>query len=298
MTIGYIGLGKMGYNMVLRLLENDHNVVVYNRNPDKVKEAEAEGAVAASSIEELVSKLQPPRLVWIMVSHQAVDEVLNEVYKYAERGDVIVDGGNSPYLESIRRSKEVEEKGFTFVDAGVSGGPGGARNGACIMVGGDVEAYNTLEPVLQDLAVKDGYGHFGSSGSGHFVKMVHNGIEYGMMQAIAEGFDIMKNSSFDLDLKKIAKIYNHQSVIESRLVGWLSDGFEDHGVDLKEISGSASASGEGKWTVEEAERLGIPTPIIGGSLKVREESQKKPSYQGKIISALRNQFGKHEVSES
>jgi 6-phosphogluconate dehydrogenase len=232
-----------------------------------------------------------------MVPHQAVDAVLDEIVPFLAQGDTIIDGGNSPYKESIRRSRELQARGIDFLDAGVSGGPAGARTGACIMVGGRREVYQRFEKLFQDLSADRGYGYMGTSGAGHFVKMVHNGIEYGMMQALAEGFSIMKRSAFDLDLTRIADLYNHKSVIESRLVGWLKNAYEQYGRDLDGISGSAAQSGEGRWTVDAANELGVPTPVIKGALDFRLESQNRPSYAGKVISVLRNQFGGHEAKE-
>ena len=186
---------------------------------------------------------------------------------------------------------------MTFLDAGVSGGPAGARNGACIMVGGRKEVFQKFEALFRDLSVPGGYGYMGKTGAGHFVKMVHNGIEYGMMQALAEGFAIMKASDFGLELTRITDVYNHKSVIESRLVGWLQSAFQQYGEDLADISGSAAQSGEGMWTVEAGKELGVPTPVIQGALEFRIQSQNNPSYTGKLISAMRNQFGGHEVKE-
>lgn len=295
MKLGYVGLGKMGFNMVERLLEKGHEVVVYNRHEDAVRNIMRHGAIGSENLKHLASLLQNPRTVWFMVPHQAVDEVISKITPYMEKGDVIIDGGNSPYKESIRRAKELEEKGIEFLDAGVSGGPWGARNGACIMVGGKREVFERYEPFFRDITVEGGYGYMGPSGAGHFVKMVHNGIEYGMMQALAEGFAVMKASPFNLDLMKVADIYNHKSVIESRLVGWLKSGFEKYGEGLEQISGYVSHTGEGLWTVEAAKELGIQTPIIEGSLNFRNESQKSPSYTGQVLSVLRNQFGQHEA---
>ena len=218
-----------------------------------------------------------------------------EFIQFLDKGDTIIDGGNSPYKDSIRRAKELDGKGIDFLDAGVSGGPSGARNGACIMVGGKRVVYRKFKNLFRDLSARKGYAYVGKSGAGHFVKMVHNGIEYGMMQAIAEGFAVMKVSPFDLNLLKIADLYNHQSVIESRLVGWLKTAFKQYGEDLEYISGSVAQTGEGSWTVEAAKELGIPAPIIEGALNFRIQSQTNPTYTGKIVSALRNQFGGHEV---
>ncbi len=297
MKLGYVGLGKMGFNMVVRLLEKSHEVVAFDRSADTTKAAKNKGAQTADALAALVAALPPPRLVWIMVPHQAVDAVLKEFLPLLTKGDTVIDGGNSPYKESIRRSKELEAKGMNFLDAGVSGGPAGARSGACIMVGGRKEIFQKFEPLFRDLSVSDGYGYMGRSGAGHFVKMVHNGIEYGMMQALAEGFAVMKASDFGLDLARITDVYNHKSVIESRLVGWLQSAFERYGEDLKDISGSAAQSGEGMWTVEAGKELGVPTPIIQGALDFRLQSQKNPSYTGKLVSAMRNQFGGHEVQQ-
>jgi 6-phosphogluconate dehydrogenase len=297
MKLGYIGLGKMGYNMAELLLDKKYQLVVYNRRPEPSQKIAKRGAQPADSLRELVMSLPVPRLVWIMVPHQAVDDVLKELLQVLARGDTVIDGGNSPYKETMRRARELEAKGIDFLDAGTSGGPAGARTGACIMIGGRRDVYQKFEKLFKDLSAEKGYGYMGASGAGHFVKMVHNGIEYGMMQALAEGFAIMKESPFKLDLTMIADLYNHRSVIESRLVGWLKNAYEQYGKDLEGISGSAAESGEGMWTVEAAKDSGIPVPIIKGALDFRLESQTKPSYTGKIVSALRNQFGGHEAKE-
>lgn len=300
--IGYIGLSKMGKNMVIRLLEKDWSVVAYNRTAEKVEEVVKKGAVGAESIKDLVQKIKTPRVIWLMVSHQAVDEVLGGLVPLLDRGDLIIDGGNSPYLESIRRGKDLAVKGINFLDIGTSGGPAGALNGACMMVGGKKEFYKKLEDggFFADLCTPQGYGYMGESGTGHFVKMVHNGIEYGMMQSIAEGFDLLRHSNdfgnnFSFDLKKITDVYKHGSVITSRLVSWLQDGYKKYGKNLNAISGRASALGEGEWTVQAGKRENISMPAIQASLDVRAASQIKPSYQGKIISALRGEFGGHLV---
>ena len=295
MKLGYIGLGKMGYNMVELLLDKKHEVVAYNRSSGPVKRIAEKGARPTDSLRSLVSALEPPRLVWLMVPAGAVDGVLSELTPLLSKGDTVIDGGNSPYKDSMRRAKELEARGLDFLDAGVSGGPRGARTGACIMVGGREKVFRKLEGLFRDLSVEKGYAYLGPSGAGHFVKMVHNGIEYGMMQALGEGFAVLKASPFQLDLAAVAELYNHKSVIESRLVGWLKSAFEQYGTKLEGISGSVSQSGEGLWTVEAAKELGIPAPIIEGALDFRFESQKEPSYTGQVVSALRNQFGGHEV---
>jgi 6-phosphogluconate dehydrogenase len=297
MQLGYIGLGKMGYNMAELLLDKNYQLVVYDRSPEPIQQLVKLGAQPANSIRALASALVAPRLVWIMVPHQAVDAVLKELVPVLAKGDTVIDGGNSPYKKSMLRANELAAKGIDFLDAGISGGPHGARTGACIMIGGREETFRKYEHLFKDLSVEKGYAYFGKAGAGHFVKMVHNGIEYGMMQALAEGFAIMKASPFDLDMQKVADLYNHKSVIGSRLVGWLKNAFEQYGKDLNGISGSAAQSGEGMWTVDAAKELGIPVPIIKGALDFRLESQKNPSYTGKILSALRHQFGGHAVKE-
>ncbi|HMO78824.1 MAG TPA: decarboxylating 6-phosphogluconate dehydrogenase [Candidatus Paceibacterota bacterium] len=297
MKIGYIGLGKMGFNMVSRMLKHKHTVVVYNRSNPSVKKAQKKGAIPANSISELVLKLEKPRTIWMMVPWKSVDSVLEEILKFAEAGDTIIDGGNSPYYESVRRAKMLSEKKINFLDIGVSGGPGGALNGACLMIGGEKKVYKKYERLFKDLSVPSGYCHFGKNGSGHFVKMVHNGIEYGMMQSIAEGFNLMKNSEFELDLLKIASLYNHGSVVESKLIGWLSNAYKKHKIDLKNISGEVSHSGEGLWTVLAAKKMGVSVKIIEESLKFREKSKNNPSYTGKVVSAMRGEFGGHDVSD-
>ena len=297
MKIGYIGLGKMGSGMVSRLLEKGYEVVAFDPNAEAVKKISANGAKGAGSIAELISLLPAPRTVWVMVPHQAVDGVLAEIVPLLEVGDTIIEGGNSPYKESMLRAKEVEAKNIGFLDAGVSGGPGGARNGACVMVGGRKELFDKYEKLFRDISVDNGYGYMGKSVAGHFVNMVHNGIEYGMMQAIAEGFEVMKKSNFALDLRRVADLYNHGSVVESHLVEWLKEGFKKYGENLDEISGKVSHSGEGLWTVEAAKELGVPAPIIEGALQFRDDSQKNPSYTGQLLSAMRNMFGGHEVKK-
>lgn len=296
--IGYIGLGKMGKSMVTRLLENGWEVVAFNRTPEAVVEVSEKGAQGVASLKNLVEELAHPRLIWIMVSHDAVDDMLSKLLPRLFAGDVIIDGGNSNFKDTVRRSKELAEKGIKFMDVGVSGGPSGALRGACTMIGGSKEVFNEYMELFRDISAPRAFGYMGSSGSGHFVKMIHNGIEYGMMQAIGEGFEVMKKSpQFNIDLMEVARVYNNKSVIESRLIEWLYDAYKQNGVGLSAVSGSVSHSGEGLWAVETAKETGVPVPIIEGSLKFREESQKKPSYTGKVVSALRNQFGGHDVGK-
>jgi len=298
MKIGDIGLGKMGKNMVLNLLDHKHKVVAYNRSPGPVKDVARRGAVAALTVEEMVGKLPNQKIVWIMVpAGKPVDMVLGQLLPHLKRGDIVIDGGNSFYKDSVRRAKKIEKKGIMYVDVGVSGGPGGARRGACLMIGGNKKIFEKLRPIFRDISVKNGYQFFPGSGAGHFVKMVHNGIEYGIMQAIAEGFDIMKRSKYKLDMESIADIYNHGSVIESNLMDWMKNAFEQFGGELKGVSGAAQESGEGRWTVQTAKELKVRNKVLSEALKSRSYSRKKPNYQGKIIQALRNRFGGHELKK-
>lgn len=294
--LGYIGLGKMGFGMVERLLERGYDVVVYDKNSDVVEELVKKGARRADTLPDLVNKLSPSRLLWIMVPFSAVDHVLAEVSPLLSSSDVVVDGGNSPYLESVRRGKELAEKGVHFLDAGTSGGPSGARNGACVMVGGDKGVYEEYKTLFEDISAPDAFGYMGLSGAGHFVKMVHNGIEYGMMQAIAEGFAVLKKSEFGINLTEASRVYNNKSVIESRLIEWLMNAYKVHGENLDQVSGEVDSTGEGAWTVEAAKHLDVPIPVIEGSLHFREQSKGNPSYTGKVLSALRNQFGGHSIT--
>lgn len=300
MKIGYIGLGKMGLNMVERLLEFGYEVVANNRSEEPIKAAEKLGAEAAYSVAEVVDKSGDAgsRTIWLMVPWKAVDGVLDELLPLLSKGDTIIDGGNSPYKESVKRHEKLAAAGIDFLDVGVSGGPAGARNGACCMVGGVSETYKKYEELFKDLSVENGYGYMGRGGAGHFTKMVHNGIEYGMMQAIGEGFEVMKKSNFDLDLKEVTKVYTNGSVIESRLISWLKSAYEKHGAELDGISGEVSHSGEGQWTVDAAKELNVPVKVIEDSLEFRKQSQGNPSYTGQVVSALRNEFGGHDVASN
>ncbi len=293
--LGLIGLGKMGRNMGLRLLEKGWRVIAYDRDEKARKKFVEGGGLAAEDVKEFKNLLAAPRLVWLMVPSAKVDEVIDELLAVLEKGDVVIDGGNSFFEDSIKRAKKLKKADLEFLDVGVSGGPAGARYGASIMVGGQKSVYEKYEHLFRELAVSGGYGYVGKSGAGHFVKMVHNGIEYGMMQSLAEGFAVLNKSKYGFDLRKIAAIYDNGSVIQSRLVDWLKKAFSEYGQELKEISGSVAHTGEGEWTVKTAKKLGVPVKIIKDSFKFRVASAKKPSYIGKILSALRNQFGGHSV---
>jgi len=285
--IGYIGLGKMGSAMVVRLKETGWRVESYDIS----------GKGTANSIEQLAEKLEKPRVVWIMVpAGKPVKDVVSYLAELLDRGDVVIDGGNTFYEDSVRHGKELVAKGIAFLDVGVSGGPGTVRQGKpAIMVGGDKQVFQKLKPLFADITGKESFGYMGTSGTGHFVKMAHNGIEYGMMQALAEGFALMKKAPFDLDLKEVARVYNKGSVIESRLTGWMESGFKKYGQNLAKAAGSVQHTGEGEWTVKTAKKLGVPVPVIQASFDFRRQSVKKPSYTGKILSMLRHMFGGHSI---
>lgn len=295
--IGYIGLGKMGKNMAMRLAERGWAITATDASAEVVAGIDTKNITGVLSVADVAAALPAPRIIWIMVPHKVVDDVLAQLTSHLAVGDIVIDGGNSFYKDSVRRGQTLSEKGIHFVDAGTSGGPGGAHEGACVMVGGEKDIVDSLTDLFIDIAAPDAYQHVGRIGAGHFVKMVHNGIEYGMMQAIGEGFEVLKRSDFDLDLTQVANLYNHRSVIESRLVGWIENAFKTHGADLHDISGSATHSGEGLWTVETAKELGVQVPIIEGSLNFRDESLKKPSFTAQVVNALRNQFGGHDVAK-
>jgi 6-phosphogluconate dehydrogenase len=300
--IGIIGLGKMGKNMALRLSDKKWHVFAFDIDENRRKDVEKNGIKTVNSLKEIIEKTSSPRLIWLMLpAGKIVEDILfseQGLIYYLKKGDIVIDGGNSFFEDSIRRGKKLERKGIAFIDVGVSGGPEGARNGACLMIGGKKEIFEKLKPLFRDLSQNESFQYLGKQGAGHFVKMVHNGIEYGMMQAIAEGFNLMKNSIFKLDLKKIASLYNKGSVIESRLIGWLEKAYEKHGESLKIVSGKVSFTGEGEWTVKTAKKLNVPVKIIEESVKFRKKSHKNPSYIGKILSALREQFGGHNVIET
>jgi len=297
-TIGIIGLGKMGGNISRQLIRNGWKVVGYDKDKKLLSNLEREGVEIAKSVKELAGKLPKKKVIWLMLpAGKVVDKTLDSLTPLLDSGDTIIDGGNSFFKDSIARSKKLSRKGIKFVDVGVSGGPSGALEGASLMVGGSAKDFKKLEPLYRDLAHEDDYSFFEGPGAGHFVKMVHNGIEYGMMQSIAEGFNIIKNSSYSLNLKKVAEVYNNGAVIESKLMGWLRDAFELHGENLKGVTGKVSHSGEGQWTVDTAKAMKIKAKIIEESLKFRKMSQKSPSYTGKILSALREQFGGHSIKE-
>jgi 6-phosphogluconate dehydrogenase len=300
MKLSMIGLGKMGGNMTRRLLRGGHEVVVYDRGAEAVNELAGEGAIASTSLNDLVSKLSAPRAVWMMLPAGDVTEnTIHELSSLLAAGDIIIDGGNSNYKDSIRRAGMFQPKGIHFVDVGTSGGIWGLTEGYSMMVGGEAAAVDVLRPALETLApgVELGWGHVGPSGAGHFTKMIHNGIEYGMMQAYAEGFEIMRaKQDFGLDLHQIAEIWRHGSVVRSWLLDLTANALKDD-QNLSDLKGWVADSGEGRWTVAEAIDQDVPAPVITLSLLMRFVSRQDDSYSAKLLAAMRNQFGGHAVKK-
>lgn len=295
MQIALIGLGKMGLNLALNMHNHKHEVFAFDLNQQILESAQQKGITTTASLEALVHSLKERRIVWLMIpAGQAVDLTIQQVVPLLRSGDIIIDGGNSNYKDSMRRAKELEEKGIDFLDCGTSGGMEGALNGVCAMLGGKKEAFTYCEPLIKDISIESGYLYCGPSGSGHFVKMIHNGIEYGMMQAIAEGFEVLHKSEFDLDLKAVAGVWNHGSVVRSWLME-LTENALSKDPKLDAIRGVMHSSGEGKWTLETALEKQIATPVIALSLLMRYRSLQDDTFSGKIIAALRNEFGGHAV---
>ena len=299
MRLAMIGLGKMGGNMTARLLERGHEVVAFDRSADVVQRTVALGATGASSLADVVTALRPPRIVWIMVPAGApVDETIAALVSGLEEGDVVIDGGNSRYVDTLRRARALEQRQIDFVDAGTSGGIWGRENGYCLMVGGSSRAIELCGPIFESLAGPGGFAHVGPAGAGHYVKMVHNGIEYGMLQAYAEGYEILHASKAfpDLDLHQIAAVWNRGSVVRSWLNELAERAFE-RDASLAALRGWVADSGEGRWTVQEATDLDVPAPVIALSLIMRLRSRQEDSFGAKVIAALRNEFGGHAVKE-
>ena len=301
MQLGMIGLGRMGGNMAQRLLQSGHQIVAYDRDDGAVQATVGHGATPAASPADLVSQLDAPRAVWIMLPSGDVTEAgVDELLRLLSPGDTIIDGGNSNYKDSIRRSEKAVEHGVDFLDAGTSGGIWGLQEGYALMVGGNKAAYERLEPIFQSLApaADRGVGRVGPSGAGHFTKMIHNGIEYGMMQAYAEGFEILAaKSELAEDLEQISKIWQHGSVVRSWLLDLAVAALEEDG-DLSALTSYVDDSGEGRWTVQESIDLGVPAPVITASLQARFRSRQTNPFGGRMLAALRNQFGGHAVHKS
>ncbi|MEQ9618144.1 MAG: decarboxylating 6-phosphogluconate dehydrogenase [Deltaproteobacteria bacterium] len=297
MKIGMIGLGKMGGNMTERLLRDGHEVVVWNITQGPIDEAAKKGAIPAASLADMVKKLPKPKVIWLMVpAGKPVDQNIRDLKKLLKKGDVIIDGGNSEWQDSMKRAKSLKPSGIHFVDCGVSGGVWGLKEGYCLMYGGDKKICEYAEPIFKTLAPKNGYLYCGSEGSGHYVKMVHNGIEYGMLQAYAEGFAVLESSQFDLDLRAISKVWQYGSVIRSWLLELAERVFKADPT-LEDLDPYVWDSGEGRWTVEAAINQNVPAPIITASLIARLQSRDSDSFSMKTIAALRNQFGGHAVKK-
>jgi 6-phosphogluconate dehydrogenase len=300
MQMAMIGLGRMGGNMVERLMRKGHQTVVYDRTADAVAKYQKIGSTPAKDLADVVGKLQAPRVVWIMVPAGApTEDTIHELVSHLERGDIIIDGGNSNFHDTIRRAKELATRGIEFVDSGTSGGIWGLENGYCLMVGGSDRAVKHCEPIFRALAPEDGYAHVGPSGAGHYVKMVHNGIEYALLQGYAEGYEILHNSKdfHDLDLRQIAEVWQHGSVVRSWLNELAVSAFS-RDAELSDLKGFVADSGEGRWTVQDAIDSDTPAPVITLSLIMRFRSRQSDTFAGKVIAALRNEFGGHAVKKS
>ena len=298
MQIGIIGLGKMGFNLALNLKRNHYQVVAQDVNADFVSKIGDQGIETAYTVEELCQKLTSRRVIWLMVpAGEIVDTVIVSLLPYLSKNDIIIDGGNSNYNDSKRRYAQLKEHGIDFLDCGTSGGTSGALNGACTMIGGDADVFDYVAQVFKDISVENGFLYTGAAGSGHFTKMVHNGIEYGMMQSIAEGFEVFEHSEFDIDFQKTAKLFNHGSVVRSWLMELTENAFSKD-ARLDGIKGIMHSSGEGKWTLETALDLGVPTPVIALSIMMRYRSQMSDTFSGKVVAALRNEFGGHAVEKN
>ncbi|HEX5135290.1 MAG TPA: decarboxylating 6-phosphogluconate dehydrogenase [Thermoanaerobaculia bacterium] len=297
MKLGFVGLGRMGGNMVRRLLGDGHEIVAWARSEESVKEAVAQGAVGATSLEDVASRLTPARVVWLMIpAGDPVEKSVATLRTLLSAGDVIVDGGNSRFSDSARRAAELERDGIGFLDAGTSGGIWGFENGYCLMVGGRSDHFRKVEPAFRTLAPPDGYAHVGAPGSGHFVKMVHNAVEYAMLQGYGEGFEMLQASGYDLDLLQISKLWTHASVVRSWLLDLLVRALEAD-PKLASIKGYVEDSGEGRWTLHEAIERAVPTPALASALFARFSSRQLESFSAKVIAALRAQFGGHAVTK-
>jgi 6-phosphogluconate dehydrogenase len=293
-----VGLGRMGGNMARRLLQDGHEVVVYDVNADAIKALESEGGIAASSLEDVVAKLEPPRAVWVSLpSGEIVQNAIDKLAAALSSGDAIVDSGNSNFRDTQARSATCAERGISLLDQGTSGGIWGLKIGYCMMIGGDRATYERLEPAFKTLAPPNGYLYCGASGSGHYTKMVHNGIEYGMMQAYAEGFEILEKSGFDLDLAAVADLWNQGSVIRSWLCELAADALK-RDPHLDDITDYVEDTGEGRWTLLESIEHSVPAPVLALSLMMRFRSRQEQSFSGKVVAALRREFGGHAVKST
>jgi len=297
MKIGMVGLGRMGSNMTLRLLRGGHEVVAHDVSPEAIDRVAAEGAISAPSVQDFLRELDGPRAVWVMVPSGAITEdTISTLAELLDKNDVIIDGGNSRYTDTQRRAKELADKGIHLLDSGTSGGIWGLTEGFCLMVGGAADPIARLEPIFVTLAPENGYAHVGDSGAGHFTKMVHNGIEYGLMQAYAEGFDLLAQSDFDIDLAQVAEVWRHGSVVRSWLLDLAAHALsQDPG--LESLKGVVEDSGEGRWTVQAAVDHAVPMPAISAALFARFSSRQPNSFQARLLAALRKEFGGHAITK-
>jgi len=297
MKIGMVGLGRMGSNMTLRLLRGGHEVVAHDVSPEAIDKVAAEGAISAPSVQDFLRELDGPRAVWVMVPSGAITEdTISTLAELLDKNDVIIDGGNSRYTDTQRRAKELADKGIHLLDSGTSGGIWGLTEGFCLMVGGAADPIARLEPIFVTLAPENGYAHVGDSGAGHFTKMVHNGIEYGLMQAYAEGFDLLAQSDFDIDLAQVAEVWRHGSVVRSWLLDLAAHALsQDPG--LESLKGVVEDSGEGRWTVQAAVDHAVPMPAISAALFARFSSRQPNSFQARLLAALRKEFGGHAITK-
>jgi len=295
MKVGLIGLGKMGMNLALNMLDNNVKVLGYDKFLNEENKNILQGVTFTESLKEMVSKLETPRLLWVMVPSGNITEgVLLELRNLLDKGDTVIDGGNSRFTDSMRRYTMFKEKGLNYLDVGTSGGTSGARNGACLMIGGDKDVFDSIESLFKAISTENGYSYMGESGSGHFVKMVHNGIEYGMMQAIGEGFDLLEASKFDLNYKDVARVWANGSIIEGLLMDTVVSAVNKD-PKLERIEGRVDDSGEGQWTVEEALNLKVSIPVITQALFSRYKSKDDKSFSEKVVASMRNEFGGHKV---
>jgi len=299
MQLGMVGLGRMGANMTERLLRHGHQVTVFDLNPESVKASEEKGATSVAGLEGYMMALPAPRIVWVMVpSGKPTESTIGLLAQDLQAGDIVIDGGNSNYKDSIRHGEMLAEKGIHFLDCGTSGGVWGLANGYCLMIGGEKDAFAIAEPIFKALAPENGYAHVGPSGAGHFTKMIHNGIEYAMLQGYAEGFEIMHASKFGLDLGQLANLWGQGSVVRSWMLELTALAFAAEGNDLQAIKGYVADSGEGRWTVQEAIDLDVPAPVITLSLLQRFVSRQNQSFSAKVIATIRNEFGGHAVKKN
>lgn len=298
MQIGMIGLGKMGFNLAFNLKNNGHDVHGFDLSKHAREKASQSGFTTYNNLDDLINVLKAPRIIWVMVpAGKSTDSVLTELFAKLKADDIVIEGGNSHYKDSIRRAEEAAKKEIHYLDVGTSGGTSGANQGACLMIGGKKEIFDRAEPIFKDVTVENGYLYAGETGSGHFLKMVHNGIEYGMMQAIGEGFQIVEQSDYNFDLAAVAKVWNNGSVIRSWLMELSESAFRKE-AHLDSIKGVVDASGEAKWTLETALDMEVPIPVIALSLMMRNRSKEEDSFSAKVVAALRNEFGGHSVVKS